>query len=94
MRLVKSKHCATLKNEHLGELIRTSNNVQSRFSGTRKSNKNLILTITIHHFNVKLAFLTVFVLILQTGFAARRCFWFSANDFRWTSLPAPGLYYV
>ena len=56
------------------------NNVLSRFSGTRKSSKNLRLTITIHHFNVKLAFFAVFVLTLQTGFAARWCFRFSAND--------------
>jgi len=89
MKFVKSNHCATLINEHLGELIRTSNNALSRFLGIRKSNKNLILTITIHHFYVKLAFFTVFVLTLQTGFAARRCFWFSANYFHWTSLPAP-----
>jgi len=80
MKFVQSNHCATLKNEHLGELIRTSNNVLSRFSGTRKSHKNFILTITIYHFIVKLAFFTVFVLTLQTGFAARRCFWFSSND--------------
>jgi len=80
MKFVKSNHCATLKNEHLGELIRTSNNALSRFSGTRKSNNNLILTITIHYFNVKPGFFTVFVLTLQTGFAARRCFWLSAND--------------
>jgi len=80
MKFVESNHCVTLKNEHLEELIRTSNNALSRFSGTRKSNKNLILTITIHHSNVKLAFFTVFVLTLQTGFAARRCFWFSATD--------------
>ena len=33
-----------------------------------------------HWFNVKLAFFTVFVLTLQTGFAARWCYWFSAND--------------
>jgi len=80
MKFVKSNHCVTLKNEHLGELIRTSNNVLSRFSGTRKSNKNLIMTITTHHSNVKLAFFTVFVLTLQSGFAARQCFWFSATD--------------
>ena len=67
-----------MKNEHLGELIR-SYSVLFRFSGTRKSNKNLILTIT--SFNVKLAFSTLFVLILQTGFAARCCFWLSANIF-------------
>jgi len=30
--------------------------------------------------NVKLAFFTAFVLTLQIGFAARWCFWFSAND--------------
>jgi len=30
--------------------------------------------------NVKLAFFAVFVLTLQTGFAACWCFWFSAND--------------
>jgi len=29
---------------------------------------------------VKLAFFTVFVLTLQTDFAPRWCFWFSAND--------------
>ena len=56
--MLQRVHCGTLKNEHLGELIRTSSNVLSRFSGTRKSSKNLILTITIHHFNVKLVFFT------------------------------------
>ena len=33
-----------------------------------------------HWFNVKFAFFTVFVVTLQTGFTARWCFWFSAND--------------
>jgi len=31
MKLVKPNHFATLKNEHLGEMIRISNNVLSRF---------------------------------------------------------------
>jgi len=61
--------------------IRIFNNALSRFLGTRKSNKNWILTVTIqYHFDVKLAFFTVFVLTLQTGFVAHRCFWFSASD--------------
>jgi len=33
---------------------------------------------SVHH--VKLAFFTVFVLTLQTGFVARWWFWFSANE--------------
>jgi len=32
----------------------------------------------VHH--VKLAFFTVFVSTLQSGFAARWCFWYSANE--------------
>jgi len=41
---------------------------------------------------VKLAFFIELYLTLQTDFAARWCFWFSANDsFYWTSLPTPGL---
>jgi len=53
----------------------------SRLSWTKKSNKNLILTIYYcTSFHVKLAFFAVFVQTLQTGFAARWCFWFSAND--------------
>jgi len=45
----KIKPLCNNENEHLGEIICTSSNVLSRFSGTRKSIKNLILTMTIHH---------------------------------------------
>ena len=34
--------------------LHSFNNILSRFSGTRKSNKNLILTITVHHFTKNL----------------------------------------
>jgi len=79
MQFVKSNHRATLKNEDLGELIHTFNNVLSRFPGTTKSNKvNTDNYCTL--FNVKLALFTVFVLTLQTGFATLWCFWFSANN--------------
>jgi len=49
MKFVKSNHHATLINE-LGRMSSHSfNNVLSRFSRTRKSNKNLILKISVHH---------------------------------------------
>jgi len=77
MEFVKSNHLATLKNEHLGELICTAlTNVLSRFSGTRKSNKNLRLTNYCILIDVTLTFFAIFVLTLQTGFEARWCFWF------------------
>jgi len=41
MKFVKSKHCATLQNEHLGELIRTRTNL-SKFSETTKPNQNQV----------------------------------------------------
>jgi len=69
MKLAKSNHRATLKNEHLGELISTAlTNALSRFSGTRKSNKSLRLTNYCTSINVTLTFFAIFVLTLQTGF--------------------------
>ena len=51
-----------------------------------------IYAIWCRSFYVKLAFFIELYLTLQTDFAARRCFSFSANDsFYWTSLPTPGL---
>jgi len=77
MKFVKLNHRATLRNEHLGELICTAlTNVLSRFSCTRKSNKNLRLTNYCTSINVTLTFFAIFVLTLQTGFEARWCFWF------------------
>jgi len=81
MKFVKSNHRATLKNEHLGELICTAlTNVLSRFSGTRKSNKNLRLTNYCILIDATLRFFAIFVLALQTGFEARWCFLVSASD--------------
>jgi len=80
MKFVKSNHRATLKNEHLGELIRTA--LTTYCPGFR----GLEIKEKLHNdnyctsFNVKLAFFTLFVLTQQTGFAARWCFLFSAND--------------
>jgi len=63
--------------KHLGELICTAlTNVLSRFSGTRKSNKNLRLTNYCISIDAMLTFFAIFVLALQTGFEARWCFWF------------------
>jgi len=74
MKFVKSNHRATLKNELLGELIRTSlitycPGFRGLENQTKTSTDNYCTS-----FNVKLAFFTVFVLTLQTGFAARWCF--------------------
>jgi len=77
MKLAKSNYRATLKNEHLGELISTAfTNALSRFSGTRKSNTSLRLTNYCTSIKVTLTFFAIFVLTLQTGFEARWCFWF------------------
>jgi len=59
------------------ELICTVTTYCSDFRSLENQTKSLILTIT--SFNVKLTLFTVFILMLQTGFAARCCFWFSAN---------------
>ena len=56
--------------------LHSFNNVLSRFSGTAKLYKNLKLTNYCASINIKLAFFTIFVLTLQTGFATRWCFWF------------------
>jgi len=56
------------------------NNVLSRISGTKKINQKLNIDNYCTSINVKLAFFIIFVLTLQNGFAARWCFWFSAND--------------
>jgi len=74
MKFVKSNHRTTLKNEHLGELIHTALTTYCPgFRGlenqTRTSYRQLLYIIY-----VKLAFFTVFVLTLQSGFAARWCF--------------------
>ena len=77
MKFVKSNHRATLKNEHLGELIcKALTNVLSRFSGTSKSNKNLRLINFCTLMNATLTFFAIFVSTLQTGFEVRWCFWF------------------
>jgi len=55
------------------------NNVSSRFLSSGKSNK--LCFNYCRSFYVKLAFFTVFVLTLQTDFAARCCFWFSPIAF-------------
>ena len=80
MKFVKSNHRATLRNEHLGELIRTSVTYCPDFQGLEKQKLNIDNHYRPTSFNVKLPFFTVFVLTLQSDFAARRCFWFSAND--------------
>ena len=65
----------------LGELILTAfNNTLSRFSGTIKSNKNFIPTITVHHFMWNLHSLPYLYWHYKLVFAAHWCFWFSAND--------------
>jgi len=51
------------------------NKVLSTFLRTTKSNKNLLYIIY-----CKTCILYLFVLTLQTGFAARWCSWFSANN--------------
>jgi len=49
MKFVKSNHRVTLKNEDGRFNSHSFSNVMIRFSGTRKSNKNFIPTITVHH---------------------------------------------
>jgi len=63
------------------------NNILSRFSGTRNE-KKLHTDNYCTSFNVKLAFFTVFVLTLQTSFAAHCCFLFFTNDS--STAPSPG----
>jgi len=43
-------------------------------------NNVFVVSIAVWSFYTKLAFFTVFVWTLQVDFAARWCFWFSAND--------------
>jgi len=70
MKIFCVRHC-------LGQLICTAlTNVLAKFSGTKKSNKNLRLTNYCTPVNVTLTFFAIFVLTLQTGFEARWCFWF------------------
>jgi len=89
MNLVKSNHRATLTNEHLKELIRTGfANGLFRFLVISKSQKPTVILINdaLLWFNYcrsvypKLAFFTLFLLTLETDFAARWCFRFSADD--------------
>jgi len=74
MRLAKSNHRATLKNEHLGELIPTASTTYHPGFRGLEMKKKLNTDNYCTSFNEKLAFFTVFVLTLQTGFAARWCF--------------------
>ena len=70
------------------------NNILSRFSGTRKSNKNFILTITVHHLIYNLHSFPYlywhYKLVLRLSVFLVFCKWL----FHWTSLPNPGLYHV
>ena len=81
MKFVKSNHRATLKNElgNLGKLIGTALTTYCpEFRGLKNQTKNTDNYCT--SINVNLAFYIIFVFTLQNGFAARQCFWFSAND--------------
>jgi len=75
MKFVKSNHRATLKHEHLRELICTALTTYcADFQGLENKIKQKLNTDNYcTSINVKLAFFTIFVLALQTGFAAR-CF--------------------
>jgi len=73
VRKIKLRYRATLQNKHLGELVCTALTTYcADFRGlgnqTKLNTDNYCTLI-----NVKLAFFTIFVLTLQTGFAAR-CF--------------------
>jgi len=76
-----SNHRATLKNEHLGELIRTSSTTHCPDVRGPENQIKINADNYCTSYNVKLAFFTVFVLTLHTDFAARWYFWFPANDF-------------
>jgi len=66
------------------------NNVLSRFSGIRKSNKNLILTITVHHFMQNLHSLPM-CLDTTKCFCGLLVFLLLCKlVFHWTSFPTPG----
>jgi len=80
MKFVKSNHRATLKNEHLRELIHTALTTYCPgFRGLENQTKISYWQL-LYIIWCKTCIFTVFVLILQTGFAVRWCFWFSAND--------------
>jgi len=49
MKFVKSNHRATLKNEHLGELIRTVLTTYCPGFLGLENQTNFILTINVHH---------------------------------------------
>jgi len=76
MKFVKSNYRATLQNEHLVELICTAlTKYCADFRGLKHQTKlktdNYCTSI-----DVKLAFFTILVLTLQTGFAAGCFFYF------------------
>jgi len=71
VKFVKSNHRTTLKNEHLGELIRTVLTTYCPDFWGLENQKKFSSDSYYTSFNVKLAFFTIFVLTLQTVFAAR-----------------------
>ena len=73
MKFVKSNHLATLKNEHLGELIGTALTTYCPEFRGQKIKQKLNTDNYCTSINVKLAFFIIFVLTLQNGFVARWC---------------------
>jgi len=77
MKFVKPNHRATLKNEHLEELICTA---LTTYCPDCRGSENQTKLHTDNYCTLIKGTSCVFVLTLQTVFSAHWCFWFSAND--------------